>query len=248
MFDDLSGNRALVTGASGGLGLHFAKLLARHGADVATLAARRPAALDGCGEIAADGGKASVLSLDVVEFRFDQGSACRQVFDILVNNAGVSQPARAAEVSSSDWDAVMGTNLRGPFLLARAACAALRKAGRPERSSMSPRSWGSRTAGEVAAYATSKAGSHSSHARPCARMGARFHSRKRTLPWLYRDGSQSRFLRSPAGDALVRRIPARRFGRPDDLDGAMLLLCSDAGRYITGTALVVDGGHLVSSL
>ena len=99
MFDDLSGNRALVTGASGGLGLHFAKLLARHGADV-TLAARRPAALDkACAEIAAEGGKAGVLSLDVVDSASIKEALAGRSFDILINNAGISGAGRALDLS-----------------------------------------------------------------------------------------------------------------------------------------------------
>jgi NAD(P)-dependent dehydrogenase (short-subunit alcohol dehydrogenase family) len=215
-----------------------------------TVAARRLDLLEGAkATIEAEGGSAAVAHLDVVdEASIDALFSGRSAFDILVNNAGVSQPARAAEVSSSDWDAVMATNLRGPFLLARGACAALRKAGRPGTIVNVASILGLRTAGDVAAYATSKAGLiHLT--RILALEWARHSIRVNSLCPGYIETDLNRsFLRSPAGEALVRRIPARRFGRPDDLDGAMLLLCSDAGRYITGTTLVVDGGHLVSSL
>jgi len=243
----LSGKTALVTGASGGLGLHFARVLAEAGAAV-ILGARRVDRLEGaCAEIRAAGGDARPLALDVgdsasVDAAFDGLSV-----DILVNNAGVTATARAADLAESDWDKILDTNLKGSFLVAREAARGMKAAGGGAIVNVAS-ILGLRVAGSVSAYAASKAGLiHLTKALALewARDGIRVNA---LCPGYIETDINRDFFASDAGQALIKRIPRRRLGREADLDGALLLLCSDAGAYITGIDLAVDGGHLVSSL
>jgi NADP-dependent 3-hydroxy acid dehydrogenase YdfG len=139
MFDDLQGKTALITGASGGLGLHFGHLLARHGVAV-TLSARRRTALDeACAAIAASGGKARAIQMDVT----DSASVAAALvetgasFDILINNAGTSSTFRAIDIDEAEWSRVLDTNLKGVFVVAQAVARAMCAQGRVARSSTS---------------------------------------------------------------------------------------------------------------
>ena len=249
MFEDLAGKSALVTGASSGLGRHFAGLLARHGASV-TLAARRRAAVEAaCAEITGQGGDASPASLDVADAASIEAAFAGQLpFDIVINNAGVSLPGPAMEMGEAEWDATFDVNLRGSFLVAKATACAMLKGGRGGAIVNVASILGLRVAGGVSAYAASKAGLIQL-TRSLALEWARYGIRVNALCPGYVESDLNRdFFLTEAGEALVKRIPQRRLGQPEDLDGALLLLASDAGRYITGAALAVDGGHLVSSL
>jgi NAD(P)-dependent dehydrogenase (short-subunit alcohol dehydrogenase family) len=246
---DLSGKSALITGASGGLGLHFAKVLSGHGARV-TLAARRAEALEaGRKQIVDAGGTAEVLALDVA----DAGSvgdtfARLPPFYIVVNNAGISGAGRAMDLSERDWDAVMDVNLKGAFLVAQAAARAMKEGERGGSIVNIASIAGLRVAGDLSAYAASKAGLIQL-TKALALEWARFGIRVNALCPGYIETDINRdFFATPAGEAMVKRIPQRRLGRPEDLDGALLLLASDAGRYMTGSVIAVDGGHLLSSL
>jgi len=245
----LFGSRALVTGASSGLGLHFAQLLARHGAQV-TLAARRVKLLERNRDtIIAAGGSARVVELDVSDVRsvaalFEDG----ETFDIVINNAGISRADNAFDVSEVDWDDVMRTNLLGAFLVARGAAMALKAKGQGGSIVNAASILGLRVAGSLTAYGTSKAGlihMTKSMALEWAKLGIRVNA---LCPGYIETDLNRSFFASSAGKALIQRIPQKRLGRPDELDGALLLLCSDAGAYITGSSIVVDGGHMVSSL
>jgi len=249
MFEDIKGKSVLVTGASSGLGRHFAELLARHGAQV-TLAARRTEALaDACKAIEAAGGSARALRLDVA----DEGSiaalfADGATFDIVVNNAGVSNAKRALDMSADEWDGVLDVNLRGPFLIARAAANALRKAGKGGSIVNVASIIAHRVAGDLSAYAASKAGLLQL-TRALALEWARFGIRVNALcPGYIETEINQDFFATEPGLALIKRIPQRRLGKPEDLDGALLLMASDAGSFMTGSNIVVDGGHIVSSL
>lgn len=248
LFDDLNGKSALVTGASGGLGLHFARLLASHGVNV-MLAARRLAALDSaCAEIAAAGGQAEALALDVADAASVGAALAGRSFDILVNNAGISGAGRAADLAEADWDAVVDTNLKGVFLVAQAAARGMREAGKGGAIVNIASILGRRVAGGVAAYATSKAGViqlTKALALEWARDGIRVNA---LCPGYIETDINRDFFATEPGQQLIRRIPQRRLGRAEELDGALLLLVSQAGSYITGASLAVDGGHLVSSL
>lgn len=250
MTGTLNGKTALVTGASSGLGRHFAGVLAGQGARV-VLAARRPEALEAArAEIAGAGGAASTVALDVtdpasVEAAFAEIGAAP---DIVVNNAGVSDNQPALEMDAAMWDRVVDTNLKGAFLVAQAGARALRAAGKGGSIVNIASILGHRVAGNVSAYAASKAGLvqlTKALALEWARHGIRVNA---LCPGYIETDLNRDFFASDAGKALIRRIPQRRLGQPAELDGALLLLASDAGSYITGTALVADGGHLVSSL
>lgn len=250
LFGDLSGKIALVTGASSGLGRHFAVLLAQRGAVVA-LAARRSTAIEtACAEIEQSGGRSVALALDVtdpdsVDAAFTQlGDAP----DIVINNAGISETQPALEMSVETWDRVIDTNLKGAFLVAQVSARAMQAAGKGGSIVNIASITGIRPAGSLAAYGSSKAGLiHLT--RTLALEWARYGIRVNALCPGYIETDLNRdFFTSEAGQALIRRIPQRRLGKPEELDGTLLLLASDAGRYITGASLAVDGGHLVSSL
>jgi NAD(P)-dependent dehydrogenase (short-subunit alcohol dehydrogenase family) len=142
----------------------------------------------------------------------------------------------------------MGTNLRGSWLVTQEGARRLVASGTSGSVVNIASILGERVAGQVAPYAISKAGliqATKVSALELARHTIRVNA---ILPGYVVTDLNQEFLNSPAGERLRLRIPTRRFGRPEDLDGALLLLASDAGMHITGTALAVDGGHLVSSL
>jgi NAD(P)-dependent dehydrogenase (short-subunit alcohol dehydrogenase family) len=244
----LSGRVALVTGASSGLGRHFAKMLAAAGASVVLGARRADRLASLADEIRSAGGTVSTLSLDVT----DEASIAAafggiQRLDILVNNAGIAPAAPAMELSAADWDATMATNLRGAFLVAQAAAKKMAPAGGGSIVNIASIA-GLRTGGHLAAYAASKAGLiHLT--RNLAAEWARHAIRVNALaPGYIETELNSAFFATRTGQDTVRRIPQRRLGRPEDLDGPLLLLASDASRYMTGAVLVVDGGHSINTL
>lgn len=249
MPQDLSGKTALVTGASSGFGAHFGRVLARAGARV-ILAARREDALAGVkASIEADGGNASAVRLDVTsaasiaELAPHLGDV-----DILVNNAGIVRTKAALDQSEEDWDAVLDTNLKGVFLMAQAAGQAMKAHGRGGSIINIASVLGVRQAGGVLPYATSKA-AVIQMTKSLALELARFRIRVNAIaPGYVETDLTAAFLETEAGQAMVKRIPQRRLGRLEDLEEPLLLLASDGSAYMTGSVLVVDGGHLVSTL
>ncbi|EAU43087.1 Short-chain dehydrogenase/reductase SDR [Fulvimarina pelagi HTCC2506] len=248
MHFDLSGRTALVTGASSGLGEHFARVLAKAGAEV-TLAARRLDALkENVDAIAGEGGKAKAVELDVTDEASVAKIFANGPFDIVVNNAGVTLTHPAIKVEEAEWDKVVDTNLKGAFLVAQAAAKAMKEAERGGSIVNIASILGLRVAGGVMPYSVSKAGliqMTKAMALEWARYGIRVNA---LCPGYIETPLNADFFASEAGKALIKRIPQRRLGQNADLDGALLLLSSDAGAYMTGSELVVDGGHLVSSL
>lgn len=250
---DLSGRAALVTGASSGLGRHFALTLARAGARVA-LAARRADRLDELrAEIEAGGGDAAAVQLDVTDAAgvaraIEEAAARLGPVHVLVNNAGVAVAKGVLEASEADWDQVLDTNLKGAWLVAQAAARHMAAHGEGGSIINIASITGLRVAGQIAAYATSKAALlHLT--RAMALELARHKVRVNAIaPGYIATELNEAFFASPAGEALVKRIPQRRLGRPEELDGALLLLASEASSYMTGSTIVVDGGHLQSSL
>ena len=248
---DLNDRTALVTGASSGLGAHFAALLARHGARV-VLAARRTERLRAvAGTIAAAGGEALPVALDVT----DPASVAAAVAEaeqaagpihILVNNSGVVQAKKAIDLEAADWDAMMDTNLKGAWLVATEIARHMRRLGHGGSIVNLASIMALRVQKEVMHYCVSKAGLVQL-TKGMAEEFARFGIRVNAIAPGYIETDPTRdYLHSEPGRAMIRRIPMRRPGNPDDLDGALLLLASDAGRYITGACLPVDGGHTLS--
>jgi NAD(P)-dependent dehydrogenase (short-subunit alcohol dehydrogenase family) len=250
---DLGGAAALVTGASSGLGAHFARLLARNGAKVA-LAARRVDRLTALAdEIAGMGGRALPVECDVtvpasVEAAVHAAETELGPITILINNSGIAIAKRFLDTSEEEWDRVLDTNLKGAFLMARAVTKHLAALGKPGAIVNIASIVGLRSMGQLAGYAASKAGLiHLTRnlALELAPLGIRVNA---LAPGYIETDINRDFLAGPAGKAIAKRIPAGRFGQPADLDGALLLLASEAGRYINGAVIPVDGGHLVSAL
>jgi NAD(P)-dependent dehydrogenase (short-subunit alcohol dehydrogenase family) len=242
--DLLRGKTALVTGASSGLGRHFAQVLARHGADVIVAARRTEALTSLAAELPT---KAYAVALDVR----DPASVTRAVadavaqagrIDILINNAGVALTKPATMTSDEEWRGVIDTNLDGAFRVAAATAKAMAEAKTGGSIVNISSILGLRVAKQVSAYIAAKAGLlrlSEALALEWARDGIRVNA---IAPGYVETELNRDFLRSPAGESLGKRVAMRRFGMPDDLDGALLLLASDAGRYITGATIVVDGG------
>lgn len=249
----LDGRSALVTGASGGLGAFFAERLALAGARVAVAARRRDACAALCARIEAAGGTAIALSLDVTDEASASAAVAETVaafggLDILVNNAGVTGTTALIDETAAAWDRILDTNLKGAFLVGQAAARAMVPAGRGGSIVNVASILGLRVAGQVAAYAASKA-ALVQLTKSMALEWARHSIRANALCPGYVETDLNRdFFATDAGQALVRRIPFRRLGTLDDLAGPLLFLSSDASLYVTGTAMAVDGGHLVSSL
>jgi NAD(P)-dependent dehydrogenase (short-subunit alcohol dehydrogenase family) len=250
---DLTGKVALVTGASSGLGVHFARTLAAAGAAVA-IAARRADRLASLQAVLQSGGaKAVAVELDVqsgdsITAAFAAAEEALGPIDIVVNNAGISIVKPALEMPVEDWDAVVNTNLRGAWLVAQAAGKRWLMAKRPGVIVNIASILGLRTIGQVAPYNASKAGLiHLT--RALAMEWARHDIRVNAIcPGYIETEMNGDFWKTPAGQRLIDRIPQRRIGKPEHLDGALLLLASDAGTFMTGSVLTVDGGHTVSSL
>lgn len=245
----LDGRRALVTGASSGFGRHFALVLAQAGAEVIVAARRADRLADLVAEIGQAGGHARALDLDVTK-----GDSIRACFaaagpvHVLVNNAGMSVNKRILEYTEADWDLVDGTNLRGAWLVAQEAAKGMAAAGIRGSIINITSILGSRVQGGLTLYAASKAGLRHltrSMALELAKHGIRVNS---IAPGYVSTEINGEYLASEAGDRMRKQIPARRFGEFKDLTGPLLLLASDAGAYMTGSEIVVDGGHLCSPL
>jgi len=247
---DLSGKTALVTGASRGLGAHFAEVLARANARV-ILGGRHPeqirTVISRLPELQRNA--ATVLPIDLLSSESISGAlGSLKELDILVNNAGVVHSAAVLEQSEADWDSVVDTNLKGPFLVSQMAAKLMAASGRGGSIINIASILGLRQSAAVLPYAVSKAGLIQL-TKVLALELARFNVRVNALAPGYFDTELNRdFWQSPAGEALVRRIPQRRLGQKSELDGPLLLLASEASRYMTGAVIAVDGGHLVSGL
>ena len=253
----LNARHALVTGASSGLGRHFAGVLAAAGARV-SVAARRDAALAQTVLAVRSSGRTSgaqvqSIRMDVtnagsVEQGFAEAEAQFGPVGILVNNAGVTGTRAALDVAESDWSRVIDTNLKGSWLVAQHAARRMVAHGVGGSIINIASILGLRVAGSVAPYAISKAGVVQM-TKALALEWARHKIRVNALaPGYIETELNAAFFASDAGKALIHRIPQRRLGEARELDGALLLLASDAGSYMTGCVIAVDGGHLVSGL
>jgi len=248
----LTGAVAFVTGASSGIGRHFAATLVAAGARVA-IGARRTDRLESlAAEIAAAGGTAYPVALDVadaasVAAALAAAEAALGPVEVLVNNAGIAVDKPLLDTTEADWDSVIDTNLKGGFLMAQAAARRMVAAGTAGRIVNVVSILGETAAQRVHAYAASKAALiHLT--RTLALELARHGIRVNAISPGYIETDFNRDFLAAAGDKLTRRVPLRRLGRPEDLDGALLLLASAAGGYITGAVVTVDGGTTLSTL
>lgn len=250
---DLTGKTAIVTGASSGLGRHFALTLARHGAKIAVMARRTDLLRALCREIESFDGRAVPIGLDV-----SRGDSIRDAvaaaetelgpITILVNNAGMALAKSVLDVTEDEWDRTVDVNLRGAWLMAQEVAKHMARLGHGGSIINIASITAFRVAGQLSSYGATKAALvqlTNSMAFELARNNIRVNA---IAPGYIETDINRDFFATPAGAALIRRVPQRRLGQPEDLDGALLLLASDASAYMTGSTIVVDGGHLQSSL
>ncbi len=239
---------AIVTGASGGLGSSFARTLARAGAKVALAARRVDRLAELARQIEAFDGRAIPVPLDVTDR--DSVAACVATAEtelgpisILVNSAGIAGNGPSLDLEEADWDRVIETNLKGTWLMTQEVARHMARLGHGGSIINVASILGLSAAGQVAAYAASKA-AVINLTKALAIDLARHDIRVNALaPGYFVTDMNRTFLEGPGGEAIKKRVPQRRFGQPEDLDGALLLLASEASRFMTGSVLVIDGGQ-----
>lgn len=242
---------ALVTGASSGLGVQFAKALADNGASIALVARRADRLKALKDEIEGKGGRAIAIEADVTDRAammraFDTAEKAFGIVTILVNNAGVAHGGRAVEMPPEEWRNVFSTNLDAVFFWAQEAARRMLAVKKQGAIVNIASVLGLAVAKGAVAYATAKAGVvqvTKALAVELAFKGVRVNA---IAPGWFVTEMNDDYLTSEAGAAIKREIPMGRFGNAGDLDGALLLLASDAGSYITGATIVVDGGQVVA--
>lgn len=246
---DLSGKTALVTGASSGLGRRFSKVLANNGARVICAARRAEKLADTVEMILAENGVAEAVSLDIKdETNINAVVDAYPEIDILVNNAGIAPGNRILDWKTSDWDDVMDTNLRGAWIIAQAV--AKQMVGRKSGGSIINIAsiLGERVSGGVMPYAVSKAGIVQLTKVMALELADKEIRVNAIAPGYIKTEMTEDFLDTEFGQKTIRNVPQRRYGEPEELDGPLLLLASDASKFMTGAFIAVDGGHLVSAL
>jgi 3-oxoacyl-[acyl-carrier protein] reductase len=248
---DLNGRVALVTGASSGLGARFAQVLAENGAAVALVARRADRLAAQVATITEAGGKAVAIEADVLDRAamlraFDAAEAAFGTVDILINNAGVAHSGKAIELPEAEWRRVTGTDLDAVFFWSQEGARRLLAANRPGAIVNIASVLGLGVAKGVVAYATAKAGVIQMTKALALELGFKGIRVNAIAPGWFVTELNDKYLQSEAGAAIKKDIPVGRFGEDGDLDGALLLLVSEAGRYVNGATIVVDGGQSVA--
>ncbi len=251
---NLDGKVALITGAGSGLGRQFAATLSGAGATV-VLAARRRVKLEQTAEsIRANGGSAICLELDVTD-SLSVTNCIREtvseagVPDILVNNAGIAKQAFLTDISEDDWDAVLDTNLKGVFMMAQATAKSMITAGKPGSIVNIASILGLRVSKALGSYIAAKS-AVVSLTKAMAIEWSRNHIRVNAIApgYFITEINEEQFADGRAEEFLRERVPMGRVGELVEIAGPLLLLASDAGGYMTGSIVAVDGGHVCSSL
>jgi 3-oxoacyl-[acyl-carrier protein] reductase len=248
---DLTGQVALVTGASSGLGVRFAEVLAANGASVVLVARRADRLAAVKARIEGTGGRAEAIEADVLDHAgmaraFETAEKAFGTVTILINNAGVAHSGRAVELPEAEWRRVLSTNLDAVFFCAQEAARRMLAAGKRGAIVNIASILGYGVSKGTVAYATAKAGVIQltrALALELAFKGVRVNA---IAPGFIVTELNREYLASEEGSRMTRDIPVGRFGEEGDLDGALLLLASDAGRFIAGTTIVVDGGQMVA--
>jgi NAD(P)-dependent dehydrogenase (short-subunit alcohol dehydrogenase family) len=244
---------AFVTGAGSGLGRQFATTLAEAGATVVLAARRREKLEQAAKGINDKGGKAICLDIDVTDSAsikacFEEMIAKVGAPDVVVNNAGIARPGFLVDLSEEDWDAVLDTNLKGVFLVAQAGARAMIDAGKRGSIVNIASILGFRVSKALANYIAAKSGVvHLTQAMALewVRHGIRVNA---IAPGYFITEINEKQFAEGGGDVLIKRIPMGRVGETHELAGPLLLLASDAGSFMTGSTITVDGGQLCGSL
>jgi NAD(P)-dependent dehydrogenase (short-subunit alcohol dehydrogenase family) len=243
---DLSGRSAIITGASSGLGRRFAELLAGAGVQVVAGARRTQHLAKLIDDLGEHGHRVKAFDLDVTDSTsvtrfFENCRDSKYAIDILINNAGVAVTNPITEQSEADWDSVVDTNLKGAWLMTQ-HLVRYENRGSPCTIINVASVLGFQGSNQLAPYCASKAGLVNL-TRALAIELARYEIRVNAIAPGYVETEMNRdFLTSPASEKIRKRIPLGAFGRPEDLDGSLLYLCSDASRYVTGSTITIDGG------
>ena len=249
----LEGKVALVTGASSGFGKHFATVLSQAGAKV-VLAARRTELMQAeADKIIAGGGEAMAVTMDVtssasIAAALDEIESAFGVVTIVVNNAGITIPKLLLDLSDDDWTNVIDTNLTGVAYVARESARRMIAAGVGGSIVNIASILAERVQKALTNYAASKA-AVVQFTKAAALEFAQYNIRVNALcPGYFNTDLNSEWFKTSEGQALIKRIPQRRTGTLSELNGPLLLLASDAGSLMTGSAVTVDGGHVLSEL
>jgi NAD(P)-dependent dehydrogenase (short-subunit alcohol dehydrogenase family) len=245
----LSGRVALVTGARHGLGRALALALARAGASVAITSRDAAGLTPVASELEALGADALPLGVELrdaaaAEQAVSAAADWKGRLDIVVNNAGVSIRRPAVDYSLDEWDEVIETNLRAAFVVARAAVAQMAGHGRIINISST---YAISAAVERAPYAASKAGLEQLTRVLALEWASAGITVNAVAPGATPTETRAELLKGAQAQARQKQIPLGRLGTPDDIVGAVLLLASDAGQFITGQTIVVDGGYTLGA-
>ena len=250
---DISGRVALVTGASSGFGRHFADVLARAGAKV-VLAARRMALVEAArDEIIAAGGEAMAVAMDVTDSAsiaaaLDAVEADFGVATIIINNAGITIPRLLLDLSDEDWEGVVDTNLNGVAFVTRESARRMVAAGVSGSIVNIASILAIRSQQMLTNYAAAKAGVVQFTKTAALELAAHNIRVNVICPGYFATEMIREWLKTGEAKALVERIPQRRVGELDEINGTLLLLASDASSHMTGAEIVIDGGHVLSDL
>ena len=248
---DVSQEVILITGASQGLGRQFARVLAGRGAAVA-LAARQTDKLKGLEEeIRGKGARAAAVQMDVTDTTsigkaIDRAEAALGPVSVLINNAGIAIEKLSVDQTEADWDAVISANLKGAYFaateMARRMIARQQEGNIVNIASV----LGLSVMKFLSPYTISKAGIIQATKVMALELAGNRIRVNALAPGYIDTEMNHQFWSSPAGEKLTKRIPQRRVGAESDLDGAIMLLASNASRYMTGSVVAVDGGFLLT--